>query len=255
MISTPFQMHSLFRGVVGLLATVALGCGLFNANACSRSPEGTRSEASAAGKDQTSAASPAGAVATNASAIQYLTNTPGGEALVSGTSTLHSWTVKTGDIKGSAQFTGEWKAGPEKAIKLQSIDLSIPVSSLKSTEGSGMDNTMYDALNLKKFPAISYHLTKATLKNPPSGDKTAYRFDTVGQLVISGNTHPVNLDLVVTPAGDGKLTIATEVSFKMSDWGVTPPTAMLGMVKSGDQITVNITWQLTRQAAESRIQK
>ena len=27
-----------------------------------------------------------------------------------------------------------------------------------------MDNTMYDALKLKKFPDITYKLTKATLK-------------------------------------------------------------------------------------------
>ena len=69
-----------------------------------------------------------------------------GQASVSGTSTLHDWTVvKSSKIIGSAVFLGQWKSDSVPSIALQSISLAMPVNSIKSTEGSGMDNTMYEA--------------------------------------------------------------------------------------------------------------
>jgi polyisoprenoid-binding protein YceI len=180
--------------------------------------------------------------------IQYVSGTDAGQALVSGTSTLHDWTVKSTIIKGDAAFAEKW-------ISLQSIDLVIPVNSLKSTEGSGMDNTMYDAMKLKQFPSIAYKLTKANLKSSPSKQDPAYHFDTTGALTVAGVTRPENLDLAVVPNDNGKLTITTEIGLKMSDFGIKPPTAMLGMIKSGDAITVKMNVQLTTQPSTATAQK
>lgn len=108
-----------------------------------------------------------------------------------------------------------------------------------------MDDTMYDALKIKQFPTITYGLTKAGLKTSPSKKDPDYHFDTTGQLTVAGKAHAVNLDLVVLPHDNGKLTITTEIALKMTDFGVSPPTAMLGMIKSGDAITLKVTWELT----------
>jgi polyisoprenoid-binding protein YceI len=181
---------------------------------------------------------------TNPAAFKYA-STSGGQAAVSGTSTLHNWTVTGSVIQGSAEFSGEWKPGATQPVTLQSIDLAISVDSLKSTEGSGMDNTMYDAMKLKQFPTISYKLTKANSKPVPAKDASPYLYETTGDLTIAGFTHPVNLNLSVQPHDDGQLTISTDIALKMSDFGITPPTAMLGMIKSGDAITVKVSWQLS----------
>lgn len=194
--------------------------------------------------DQQRPAAPAVAPAANLPALKYASLPDAGKAAISGTSTLHDWTVTTTKIDGRAAFSGEWDG---KAIALGSIDLSIPVDSLKSTEGGGMDNTMYDALNLKKFPTIVYKLTSATLKSSPSKESAAYHFNATGQLTVSGNAHPLDLDLSVTPDAGGKLTIVTDARLKMTDFGVKPPTAMFGMIKSGDAITVKVTWQVAKQ--------
>jgi polyisoprenoid-binding protein YceI len=193
--------------------------------------------------------------ATNPSAIQYVNSTDAGQALVSGTSTLHDWTVKSTLIKGNAGFSGPLKTDSASAIALQSIDLVIPVESLKSTEGSGMDETMYDALKLKQFPTITFHLSRASLKSSPSAPGSPYHFDATGQLTVAGSAHPMNLDLAILPHDDTGLTITTDAGLKMTDFGVTPPTAMLGMIKSGDAITVKVTWQLTLQSSQARTGK
>lgn len=247
--------------VLGMSGVIALVSATLNFGGCGRSSDRTSAAAdtgvitsSAGNISQASFIAPAGAraVTREPAGVQYVSSAEAGEALVMGTSTVHNWTVKTSNIQGDAQVSGDSRAGSAQAITLDSIKISIPVTSLKSTEGSGMDKTMYDALNSKKFPNISYKLTKATLRSAPSGQSSAYHFDTTGLLSISGNEHPVALDLAVTPEEASKLTIAVEVKMKMSDWGVKPPTAMLGMIKSGDAITVKVAWQLVSQQPASR---
>jgi hypothetical protein len=174
-------------------------------------------------------------------AIEYNSAPDSGAASVSGTSTLHDWTVNGTIVNGTMQCSGPWTAA---SPTIGSIQLSIPADSLKSTEGSGMDNTMYDALNMKASPLITYTLTHADLKSPPSKNDPTYHYDAVGQLTIAGNAHAVNLMLDVAPANDGALTIVTETPLKMTDFGMKPPTAMMGMIKSGNDVTVKVTWRL-----------
>ena len=58
----------------------------------------------------------------------------------------------------------------------------------------------------------------------------------------------MNLTLDIDSANEDALTIMTQTPLKMTDFGMKPPTAMAGMIKSGDQVTVKITWHLARKA-------
>jgi polyisoprenoid-binding protein YceI len=221
---------------------------LLSTNGCGRS-SATSSDASAATSisitDQAKPTKLAAVPSTNPSTSQYVSSIDAGQAIVSGTSTLHDWSVKSIIIQGNANFSAPWKLDSASTIALQSINLVIPVDSLKSTEGAGMDNTMYDALKLKQFPTITYTLTKTTLKSAPSKHDSAYHFDTTGSLTVAGAAHDENLDLAVLPNNDGQLTITTDIGLKMTDFAVKPPTAMMGVIKSGDAITIKVNWQLT----------
>lgn len=188
------------------------------------------------------------APAAQASSTQYVNSPNSGQVTVSGTSTLHDWTVTSHSIQGSVAFAGDWKQGTGAPISLRSIELVVPVNSLKSTEGSGMDNTMYDALKSKQFPEIVFNMTAGSLKSIPSQPGVPYHFGANGELSVAGTKHLIGLDLAVTPHDDGSLSITTDVGLKMSDCGVTPPTAMLGAIKAGNVITVKATWNLTKQA-------
>ncbi len=220
---------------------------------CDRSSEGLEQPATAP-VDQKSSMGSISTPSTNPSAIQYVSSIDPGQAIVSGTSTLHDWTVKSNVVKGNAEFSGQWQAAAA-TMTLQSIDISVPVDSLKSTEGGGMDKTMYDALNFKQYPTITYSLTKATLKSSSSLQGSAYHFDTTGQLTVAGAAHQEKLDLAVLPQSDGRLSITTDIGMKMSDFGVKPPTAMLGVIKSGDAIEVKVNWQLTMRLPTAKAEK
>lgn len=158
---------------------------------------------------------------------------------INGTSSLHNWTVKGGVIDGEVNIAVDQKG----QVTLGAIQVSIPVVSLKSSEGSGMDKTMYDAMDKAHHPTVNYTLTNATPKGPSSPSAGPLHFDTVGQLAISGQKHDVKLDVVVALNGS-HMTVTTQTVLKMTDYGIKPPVAMFGMVKSGDAVTVLATWQL-----------
>jgi polyisoprenoid-binding protein YceI len=97
---------------------------------------------------------------------------------------------------------------------------------------------------MKANASITYVLTRADLKSAPSKDDSKYHYDAVGQLTIAGSARTVNLTLDIEPGEKGALTITTQIPLKMTDFGMTPPTAMLGTIRSGDQVTVKVAWKL-----------
>jgi polyisoprenoid-binding protein YceI len=188
------------------------------------------------------ATEPSSPAATQPAPVQYVSAAKSGNATVAGTSSLHNWTVASTTINGTAIFAGHFGAAAPPALR--SIQLVIPVNTLKSTEGGGMDKTMYDALKMEKNPNITYSLDSATLASGPSKDDPKYHYNAVGRLTIAGWLRNVNLTLDLQSSDAGAITISTQTPLKMTDFGMKPPTAMLGMVKSGDDVTVKVTWQL-----------
>jgi polyisoprenoid-binding protein YceI len=229
-VSSATDCVSRDRRVSARSVLVALGAWVLGAAG------GTRPAALAA------ATEPSSPAATQPALVQYVSGAKSGTASVAGTSSLHNWTVASATINGTAIFAGRFGAATSPDIR--SIQLVIPVNTLKSTEGSGMDNTMYDALKTKQNPNITYALDSATLISGPSKDDPKYHYKAAGRLTIAGWLRNVNLTLDLEPTDGGTLIISTQTPMKMTDYGMKPPTAMLGMIKSGDDVTVKVTWQL-----------
>ena len=152
------------------------------------------------------------------------------ELSVSGTSSLHDWTMTSNSASGSAIFTTD--GATLKSI--QNLNVSMKAETLKSGKG-GMDDNTYKALKTKKNPDIKF-----TLKEVKSIAKKGnnYLVEAVGILSIAGESKTITVQGQASPT-DGTLKITGSKKFKMTDFGVDPPTALLGTIKTGDDITIN----------------
>ncbi|NMM48773.1 YceI family protein [Marinigracilibium pacificum] len=159
---------------------------------------------------------------------QYKVDSKNSELTVLGTSSLHDWEIVAETLEGNANFD---LTGGLKAVNNLSFD--VVVNSMKSGK-SGMDKNTYDALNEKKYKNVSYKLTKAN-KITPSGGK--YKVDATGNLSIAGKSKSVNMVVTVTPSGS-TVSIAGSYKMKMTDFGIDPPTAVFGTIKTGDEIEI-----------------
>jgi polyisoprenoid-binding protein YceI len=72
-----------------------------------------------------------------------------------------------------------------------------------------------------------------------------------GTLQMSGQTLPITVPVQFLPAPDGALRVTGKVPVKMTDWGIKPPTLMLGTMKVGPTVTVNFDLQLQQSGTVS----
>jgi hypothetical protein len=182
----------------------------------------------------------------------HFSSAEGSEVRVDGDSSLHKWTVKGGQIDGAIDFNVEV---PQTASAQQIVDAvvadpkvtakaSLPVKTLKSTKNDrGMDNKMYGALNSKNHPTLQYELTEVMGVRRES--PTRFAIDTKGTLTVAGSpqvlTTPMNVELV----SDRAMVITAKFGTQMTDFGVKPPEALGGMVKSHNKVVVTVRWSVS----------
>jgi polyisoprenoid-binding protein YceI len=130
-----------------------------------------------------------------------------------------------------------------KLSSLSELAFTLPSKSLKSGRGV-MDKNTYKALNTDAHKNISFRLSSATVTQL---EGLNYQIICVGKLTIAGATKETELTASgkVNPA-DRSLTVSGTKKMKMTDYNVKPPTAMMGTIKTGNDISITYSLKLTQ---------
>ncbi len=156
-----------------------------------------------------------------------------GEMTIAGTSTLHDWVSDVTQIN----FKGSIQTESTALSSIKNVHLTIPVEGIKSTKGRGMDNKTYKALESEEHPNITCSLSSFDIK------KTSKQFNITanGKLIIAGTTKPLLLNFTGQFTDQGNLRFTGSKALKMTDFNIDPPRALLGTLKTGDDITIEFT--------------
>ena len=149
---------------------------------------------------------------------------------VTGTSSLHDWemTSNKGEFDATLSMVND-------KVSISGLKFTVPAESLKSGHGM-MDKNTYKALNTEKNPSISFVLSSG---NVVSLGANAYQLKGIGKLTIAGKTIQTDLEAMLkyNPANKTFSCTGTK-KFNMTEYGVKPPTVMMGAIKTGDAITI-----------------
>ncbi len=158
----------------------------------------------------------------------------GAELKVTGTSTLHDWDMKSGSATGKAQITLE----SGKVANAKNVTISMPAESIKSGK-SGMDKNAYAALKTKTHKDVKFTLKELVTKGAG--------YEAVGDFTIAGVTKSAKFPVTASISGD-KVNFKGQHDFKLTDYNIDPPTALMGTVKTGNEVSIhfNITFQPTK---------
>ena len=182
------------------------------------------------------------AVMASAQDLTKFESRPGTKLRMDGTSSIHDWSVESALIAGTMELDSAFVSDPTKA-KPGKIDAkvvtSIAVRSLKSGT-KAMDDRMYEAMKLTKFPRIEYRLTELTLKETPKSASGPFDFDSKGELAVAGVTNKVAFPVTMTRA-DKIMKTTGNTTVKMTSFGITPPGLILG-IKTGDDVKITFDW-------------
>ncbi len=148
---------------------------------------------------------------------------------ITGSSNVHEWEETVNKTSGNASIDAS------ENFTVDQLVFKAEVTSIKSTKGSIMDNKTYEALKSDKHPYITFELDKIIKASAVAG---GYWLNTQGYLTIAGSKKLVKLDVKAIINSDGSIAFEGTKVFNMSDFGIDPPTAMMGSMKVGDEVKI-----------------
>lgn len=159
------------------------------------------------------------------------------DIIVEGTSNIHDWEMEATSKNGGAVL----ETDNGKITGIKSLKVTVPAESLKSGKG-GMDKNAYKALKTNKNKNIEFSLEE--VKNISAKGDT-YKVSGVGTLNIAGVSKKIPLEFTAKQNGNN-LEIKGEKALNMTDFNVEPPTAMMGTVKTGEEVTIKFNSTFTK---------
>lgn len=170
----------------------------------------------------------------------YKLNEKNSKLLITGTSTIHDWEVNA--EKFNCKIT--LKKVDENIVSINNIDFECQAEDIKS-HNRIMDSKTYDALKAKTYPQITFRL-----ENPENIHLAGGQATIKGMLTIAGKTKEVNVVSNFRFKTSNTFTVTGEAPLKMSDFNIDPPTAMLGALKTGNEVTIKYDFEFDKTSQE-----
>jgi hypothetical protein len=158
---------------------------------------------------------------------------------VSGTSTLHDWDMKSsvGTFEGNFTLNA---AGALTAVN--GLSFTTKAESLKSGHDA-MDKNAYKALKSDKAAVITFTSNTATIANLDVSD---YSVKSTGKLTIAGTTLDAEIVATCKVNADKSITVMGSKKISMKEFGMAPPTFMMGTIKTGNDVTLKFDLKLNK---------
>ncbi|MBI3549044.1 MAG: YceI family protein [Elusimicrobia bacterium] len=167
---------------------------------------------------------------------------------LSGDSTLHPFSSTATKVEATVSLA-DAEADLKGAIgggKVSTLELTIPVEGLKSGE-KRLDKNMYAALKAEKFSAIQF-VMKSYRVSESSGTQS---LAAIGDLSIAGEKKETTVTGALTWR-DGRAVIDGSQELLMTEFGIKPPSLMLGAIKVKDRIVIGFHLELQQTSDEMK---
>ncbi|MGK0411859.1 MAG: polyisoprenoid-binding protein YceI [Polaribacter sp.] len=156
------------------------------------------------------------------------------KVIIKGTSTLHDWESIV--EKTDAQLT----TNSINNEKIETLNVKVEVLSIKSGKNL-MDKLTYKALKAEEYPNITFIFKKGEIIKV---DSEYVDIELIGDLTIAGVTKSVAVKTKINKQGR-PIILKGSHKLKMTNFNIDPPKALLGTIKTGDEITIefNLTFK------------
>lgn len=172
--------------------------------------------------------------AATTSPVERMTLANGSRLWFDGTSTLRSWTCTADKIESKIDAeSGVANAVLDGRKVAGTLEVEFPVEKLECKNGT-MNEHMRKAIKAKEFPTIAFKVASYALARATDGmDLTL-----TGTLSLGGVEKPITVAARVKGGDDGRLLVTGSHEVRMKEFGLKPPTLMLGTMRVDQKITV-----------------
>lgn len=178
---------------------------------------------------------------------------PESKVVVSGGSNIHDWSCTSAGFQASIQLDSSYDTRPlaELTKPIRQVVVTIPAKSLKCGKAK-MDENTYKALKAGEFPEIRYVLDTYDVTTVLENGFTAA---TTGALTVAGVTTKVEIPITAERRAEGAMRAEGAVPLRMTDFGIKPPVALLGTLRTRNEITVRFEVLLNKSVLVALTEK
>ena len=176
--------------------------------------------------------------APEAIAQSKMTVRPESKVTLAGSSNVHDWACNSSTLNATIELDSNYATKPLSSIArpITKVVVNIPVKTLKCGHGK-MDDNMYKALKADEFPEIRYVLGEYEVNaTETSADK--FSALTTGEITVAGKTITTKIPITAIRKEGGSMIGEGTARLLISDFGIKPPVAMLGTLRTRNEITV-----------------
>lgn len=154
-----------------------------------------------------------------------------------GSSNLHDWSCDATEMTAEIRVRShrDSTTGGEVPTALERVTVSVPVQRIGCANRQ-MDGNLRKTLRAKEYPTIQFAMTGGELAAP--AEQGRLTVVARGELTVSGITRPIELRAEGTDTGDGALRITGTQDILMTDYGIQPPSALMGLLKTANLVLV-----------------
>ncbi len=166
----------------------------------------------------------------------------GSKIWIEGTSTINDFTCSTTQVVGYGYLAK--RSVPADNYQNNSVKdseevvITINVRSFDCGR-TAMNHDMYHAMKSDRFPVIRYRLVSAKLLSDPDSVGSTFTIDSKGKMTIAGKTNIVKIKMKVQQLQKGEFKLTGSEPISMHDYGITPPTALWGLIRAHDKLVVH----------------
>jgi len=170
---------------------------------------------------------------------------PDSRLWLEGSSNLRDWRCDATTLDASIDLDDEasYDASESAVTRLRHVQVRVPASALTCGR-SQMDNIMYKALRVDDEPECRQIIGRFDVV--PGPDDPDHALVMQGTLRIAGRERPVRVPVIVQEQRDGSLRAQGTLSILMTDYGITPPTALFGVLRTDNRIVVKFDLRVDR---------
>jgi len=154
--------------------------------------------------------------------------------MIQGTSSMHDWEEKVEkfDVNLSLKLKDKEITGIDK------VNFVCKSASI-SSDNSIMTNKTHDALQVEKYPDITFKLVSVDKLSSQDG---TFSGTVSGDISLAGVTKRITLSFTGNNVNN-RITFKGSKTLNMNEYKIKPPTAMLGTLKTGEQVTITFNLQ------------